>query len=43
MNAKICQMMPHAKLEMDAKLKYVLFLVCLAANRVSVALKKELA
>lgn len=43
MNAKIYWMMPHAKLEMAIILEYQLFLVSLAANRVSVALKKGLA
>lgn len=43
MDAKFCRMMPHTRLEMDAKLKHVLFLVCLTANIVSVALKKGLA
>lgn len=39
MNGKIYRTMPHAKLEMATILKYLLFLACLAANRVSVALK----
>lgn len=43
MNAKIYWTMPYAKLKMATILKYLLFLVCLAASRVSVALKKGLA